>query len=181
MIRFIFGVVDRLIGVSGAVLFSQAPMFINQYMQNLSGHVAELNLQIGTLRNAAETSGKTLPEYIGKFLKSPDPDFSAQGVWLGDIMDRFSSMNTSLTALQDSSLWARPLLFVRHCYLDIVEQTYREFTPGLPFSIEGIAYAVAGMLLFSSVFWIFKSGLRRLYDRSRKGSRHETPNSGTSI
>lgn len=181
MIRFISGMVDRVIGVAGAVIFSQAPMFIHQYMQSLSGHVSELKLQIASLREVSVTAGKSLSEYIGKFTGSPDPDFSAQGRWMGELLDRYSNMNTSLTALQDSSVWARPLLFVRHCYLDIAEQTYREFTPGIAFSVEGLAYAAAGMLLFSSLFWLLKSGVRRFYDYLRKTASNEATDRRTTI
>ena len=152
MIRFIVNMIDRVAAVTGAVLFSQAPMFIYQYMQNLSGHVAELKVQIGSLHSISALTGKSLPEYIGRFLDNPDPDFIAQGKWMNDLLERYQSMNVSLNALQDASLWTRPLLFIRHSYLDVVKQTYGEFTPGLPFSFEGLFYAFIGMILFSSIF-----------------------------
>ena len=164
--------IDRVIALSGALLFSQAPMFIHQYTQNLSGHVAELNIQIQSLRNVASSTGKSLPEYVAKFTESSDIDFQAQGKWINALTDRFHSINDSLGALQDSSLLTRPLLFIRHCYLDVVEQTYHDFTPGIPFSIEGAAYAFVGMVLFSSLFWMLKLCIRRIYGY-RRGSQHE--------
>jgi hypothetical protein len=181
MIRFIFGMIDRMIAVSGAVLFSQAPMFIHQYMQSLSGHVDELKIQIDSLKAVSITSGKTLSEYIGRFIENGDPDFAAQGKWMSSLLERYSNMSESLTALQDSSLWARPLLFIRHCYLDIAEQTYREFTPGLPFSMEGLAYGAAGLILFSSIFWLLKLGIKRTYDHFRKTSHNAKPDFRTPI
>ena len=181
MIRFISGMIDRCIGVAGALLLSQAPMYLHQYIHNLSGHVSELKFQIATLRDASKGSGKTLAEYIGKFSGSPDPDFSAQGRWMADLLDRYSDMSTSLITLQDASVWSRPILFLRHCYLDVAEQTLAKFTPGLPFSLEGLAYAALGMFLFSALFWLFKSSIRHLYDTLRKAFRNETPNSRTPI
>lgn len=181
MIRFIFGMVDKLVAVAGALLFSQAPMFIHQYMQGLSGHVAEIKLQIDSLRAVSASSGKTLSEYIAKFIDNPDPDFVAQGKWMGDLLDRYTNLSSSLTALQETSLWTRPLLFIRHCYLDIVDQTYREFTPGLPFSAEGFAYALGGMVIFSTIFWLFKLGIKRTYGFFRKGSKHEKSDCRTAI
>lgn len=177
MIRLISGMIDRIVGVAGALLLSQAPMFLHQYMQNLSGHVSELKFQIATLRDVSTGSGKSLAEYIGKFSGSPDPDFAAQGRWMADLLDRYTDMSTSLIALQDASVWSRPILFLRHCYVDVVEQTFAKFTPGLPFSMEGLAYAALGMLLFSSLYWLFKSSIRHVYDHLRKTVRHEAPNS----
>lgn len=180
MIRFIFGMIDRIIALTGALLFSQAPMFIHQYIQNLSGHVAELNIQIQSLRTVSSATGKSLPEYIAKFTESSDLDFQAQGKWISGVIDRSLSMGDSLSALQDSSLLTRPLLFIRHCYLDIVEQTYHDFTPGLPFSVEGAAYAFAGMVLFSSIFWMLKLCIRRIYGY-RRGSQHEKLDCRTAV
>lgn len=171
---------DRVVGLAGGLLFSQAPMFIHQYTQNLSGHVSELSTQIGSLSAVAQNSSKSLHEYIAKFATHNDPDFIAQGEWMRGILDRYSSLNSSLTALQLSTPWEKPLLFIRHCYPDIAEQTLREFTPGLPFSLEGLCYAIGGMVLFSSFFWSLKYLMRRTYDRLKENRRAKRAHCETS-
>jgi|GEM_PF-1918355 len=148
----------RIFILLGALLFSQLPLFISAYTQQLSGRVAELKLQRDALLRIAQQSGKTLDQYIYKFLNSTDPDFHGQGEWMQATLKRFQAFSESLNSLKLSSPWQKPLIFFKDFNLEVGQATIKEFSAGLPLTLEGAAYAAAGALFG----WIVFLALRQL-------------------
>ena len=60
------GLIDRLLCVVGAVLCSQLPEFIQQYLQRLGGHLDEARRQLDQFREVAAKSGLTLDQLAAK-------------------------------------------------------------------------------------------------------------------
>jgi hypothetical protein len=145
MHKWIGGIIDRLGVVSGALLFSQIPQFIQQYSQRLAGHVAELKIQATTLAEAAQFSGKTIDQLISKFLTSGDLDFVHQGELMQQAMVRFHYLSTALSNLYTSTALSRPFIFFSQIDMGIAEGTLENFTFGVSLTIEGGVYALIGM------------------------------------
>src|SRR6185436_1727460 len=66
------GLIDRVLCVLGAVLFSQGPEFMQQYLQRLGGHLQEAQRQLDLFREAATRSGRTLEQFIAQTHTNPD-------------------------------------------------------------------------------------------------------------
>lgn len=145
MFSWMSKIVDRLFVVAGALLFSQTPLFMQSYSHQLQGHVSELNLQIAAMRKVASHSGKSLEQYIGKFLQSPDADFSSQGQLMQGMMDRYNHLSESLLALQNATVWEKPFLFLKNFNTDIAKATWNSYEIGIPLTLEGAAFAALGM------------------------------------
>lgn len=171
MIAWIVSFFDRLFAFIGALLFSQIPSFMQQYQQQLSGHITELNFQLTLLRQIADKSGKSLDEYIKKFLNSEDPDFSRQGEYLQNMVIRYVDMSSSYVQLKDADVWHRPLVFVNNYYHDIAWKTYDNYEFGVLFSVEGLVYAAVGFLVGFCVFYLIKSFFRNLIPHREKSVR----------
>ncbi len=157
--RLVWGVLDRICVVIGALLFAQIPLFMQSYTQRLAGHAEELSTQVEQLRQVAMLGNKTLEQYIGKFLQSNDPDFSHQGQWMQRLVDRWEYLSTAYTSLQEASPWSRPLEFFHYFDSQIAKPTFEQFEPGLPFTLEGGAYALVGVVVG---FFLFRLLLRAL-------------------
>lgn len=71
MFKWIGGLMDRACAVVGAVVFAQAPLFMQQYSQQLIGRTAELKLQVDGMKQAANLSGKTLEQLTQNSWKTP--------------------------------------------------------------------------------------------------------------
>lgn len=168
MLTWIVSFIDRLFAFIGALLFSQIPSFMQQYQHQLSGHISELNLQITILREIAEKSGKSLDEYIKKFLDSEDPDFSRQGEFLQNMVTRYMDMSGSYLQLKESDVWHRPFVFVTNLYKDIAWKTYDNYEFSIIFSLEGLIYAALGFLFGFCVFFLIKSFFRSLIPNRKK-------------
>jgi hypothetical protein len=146
------GLVDRVFSVAGAMLFFQAPFFMTQYQHQLYGHVSELQSQIQTMTKAAALTGKTLQQYVAKFLASGDTDFTSQGRIIHGIIERYQELNTSYNALQEASIYTKPYFFVKYYDWNIGISTWHSFTAGFSFTTESLVYTAAG-LLFGLVFY----------------------------
>ena len=156
MLPWLVGLLDRIFAVIGAAVFVQAPLFMQQYTQQLIGRTEELRLQVDAMRRAAGISGKTLDQLLQKFADSGDADFVHQGDVMSGIVQRWYHLSEALTAMEDSSLWSRPLSFLYHLNTDVFKSTLAHFSFGLPISLEGGIYAFIGLMFGYLIFSLLK-------------------------
>lgn len=147
---------DRVCAVAGALLFSQFPAFYQQYIQRLGGHLEELNRYLHQLERLAQHSSKTLPEYIHKFLTSSDADFSAQGVLMQSLVQRQLELSDYYQQLRISPALFRPWALLTHFESESARGALADFEFGLVLSLEGLAYAVLGIVFGYFCFSCFK-------------------------
>lgn len=159
MWKWLVNMLDRIFSLAGALIFSQAPMFMLQYKQQLAGHVAELHLQIEAMTEAALLSGKDLKTFIHKFLTNSDVDFVHQGEIMQNMSERYQTLLEAYTALNQSSPFTKPFIFLSNLSQDIVKSTYAMFKFGLEFSLEGLIYALVGLFIGYSIF----AGIRKFF------------------
>lgn len=152
MFRWMGKILDRLFVVAGALLFLQLPLFMQQYRLQLTGHVAELKLQVTAMQQRAQMTGKTLEQFIQKFQNSSDADFAHQGQIMTNMVDRMHDLSDGLFALDHASVLSRPFQFLAHFHYDIVRSTMRTFEMGITFTLEGLVYALAGMIIGYLIF-----------------------------
>ena len=147
MMKWILGFLDRLFALMGAFLFSQLPLFMQQYAQQLAGHVDELRLQVSALEKLASQSGKTLDQYIHKFCISSDTDCTLQGQFMQGLVQRFQELSASLMSLQQANTWQHPFVFMKDFQLKIGLATYAGFTPGFAMTFESVIYLLGGLFV----------------------------------
>ena len=140
--------IDRILCVLGAVLFSQGPEFMQQYLQRLGGHLDEARRQLAVFQDTATQAGVTLEQYIRQAASNADPGVARLGDVMTGAVERVSSLHTAHDSLLHASLWARPFVFLRHLDLEIARATWAIYKPAVPTTWEGLIYALAGMLVF---------------------------------
>ena len=156
MIQWLSGFIDRLFVVAGALVFSQAPQYFNQYMHRLTGHSEELKIHIRSIQQAAAKNGLELPEYLGTFTRHQDSIINSHGILMEEMFSRYSALSQASLALQESTPLTRPFIFIRHLNLDIAKATVLQFQPGLLLTTEGVVYAIAGMGIGYALFQLIK-------------------------
>lgn len=172
MFKFVGGILDRACAVAGALVVSQVPLFIQQYKQQLSGHVAELQLQVEMVRQAAMASGKTIDQFIKKFVASGDVDFSRQGEIMQQMVQRWHDLADGFNALSQASIVAKPIVFFQHFNVSIAKETVSTFSPGIPLTLEGGVYALIGIGVGYLTFSTIKAICRALW---RSGTNSSAP------
>lgn len=147
MFKWISALLDRICVVIGAFIFSQIPLFMQQYRLQLAGHVAELRFQVGLMQQVALSSGKTLEQFIQKFTQSSDVDFASQGQIMSAMVSRLQTLSEGLAALNNASVLSRPYEFFIHYQQDIGRAAFESFEMGIPFTYEGLVYALVGIVV----------------------------------
>jgi len=159
------GFVDRLLCVLGAVLFSQGPEFMQQYLQRLGGHLQEAQRQLGLFRQAASQSGNTLEAFIVQTRTNSNAGVVQLSSVMNDALERTASLQSSYDALTHSALWTRPFVFIRHVDPAIAQATWVAYLPAVPTTVEGLLYALAGMLVFLLLYHVGIKSLFGLFAR----------------
>ncbi len=158
-------ILDRVLCVTGAILFSQVPEFMQQYVQRLGGHLDEARRQLQQFEHAALQSGLTLDRLIGQTAANPDPAVARLGGVMTEAVTRVDTLTAAQTALQDASLWSRPFVFLGHLDSSIARATWSVFKPAVPTTLEGLVYALLGMLILMTVYHV---GIKYPITRARR-------------
>jgi hypothetical protein len=164
--------IDRLLCVVGAGLFSQGPEFMQQYLQRLGGHLDEARRQLAVFQQTAAQAGVSLEKFITQIGSSADPAMAKLGAVMSGTAERVASLQLAHDTLLSAPLWERPVVFLHHLDLDIARATGAVYKPAVPTTTEGLIYALAGLLVFLALYHIgFKYALAR-FSRRAAASKH---------
>jgi hypothetical protein len=166
-------VIDRLLCVAGAVLFSQAPEFMQQYLQRLGGHLAEARRQLALFQQTAAESGLSLERFINQTAANADPAVAKLGDVMTAAVDRTASLQIAHDTLFHAASWDRPFVFLRHFDASIARATAAAYQPAIPTTAEGLVYALTGMLCLLAVYHLVLKRLAGLFTRSGSPAQSE--------
>ncbi len=147
MLKWVGAMLDRVFAVVFAIVFAQMPLFIQQYSQQLVGRVAELQLQVESMKQSATLSGKSLEQLITRFLSHTDPDIARQGELMSASLERWNSLLHALDTLQNSNALQKPFAFLLHLNFNTFKSTWHHYSMGLPLTLEGGVYAFIGIIV----------------------------------
>jgi multidrug resistance efflux pump len=170
---------DRLLCVAGAVLFSQAPEFMQQYLQRLEGHLDESRRQLAALTRAAESSGLTLDQLVADATRNVDPAIARLGGVAQGAVQRVAALQASDDALRHASALTRPFVFLAHLDPGILRGTAAIFRPAVPTTLEGLGYAALGVVAALALYHVLiRAPLRGLVRRRALRRGRETGATG---
>jgi len=157
MFRFLDGIFDRLVAALGALIFSQAPSFMQQYAQSLAGALSELKKQQVLLAELFKVPVEHLSQAI-QMVKKTGALQGKEGEFFSHVVDRYKALSEASEALTGANLLTRPFQFLFHLQRDQFWSTADHFKLGLNLDIEGLVYALFGLVLG----FLFYRGLRKL-------------------
>src|SRR5580698_9731671 len=108
------GLLDRALCIVGAVLFSQVPEFIQQYLQRLGGRLDEARRQLAQLAKTAAESGLSLDQLAARTGADSDPAVARLGTFLRSASGRVDQLAAAEAAIRTASFWTRPFVFARN-------------------------------------------------------------------
>ena len=154
---------DRVLCAAGAVIFSQFPEFMQQYMQRLGGHLDEARRQLQQFEHAATQSGLTVAKLAGQTTANSDPAVARLGGVMKEAIARVDTLSAAQAAVDHASIWSRPFVFLKHADPTIARATWGVFKPAVPTTFEGLVYALLGMVI---VMILYHLGIK--YPLTRK-------------
>jgi len=159
--------VDRILCAISAVFFSQAPEFMQQYLQRLGGHLAEARRHLAQFEVISKQSGKTVQELAAQYAANADPAVVSMSKVVNDAELRVSTLGAAEAALRDASVWSRPFVFLRDLDWEIARGTSNVFKPAVPTTLEGMLYGLVGVVVILALYHGLLSPLvRRLWSGS---------------
>jgi hypothetical protein len=162
---------DRALCVAGAVIFSQGPEFMQQYLQRLGGHLDEARRQLEQFQKVAAQSGLSLQKFIAQTNANPDTAVAKLGGVMSAAGERVDHLETAKLAIQNASPLTRPFVFIQHVDTEIANATWTLYKPAVPTTIEGILYALLGMAVLLGLYYgLIKTPCSRLMARRRARS-----------
>lgn len=171
---------NGLFAVAGAGTLAQFPAFYRQYLQHLSGRLAQARANIAPVADDAQQRGLTISEYLTRAAQEG-------GELTGKLVEGYRStyqtlqqLETAYAALRSAGPLERPLAFARHFDSVIVQTTAVDFAPGLPLTPEGGGYALVGLLVGTSLLWTLERpavavAKRRRRRRAQRQASEHTP------
>lgn len=160
MIRAIF---DRLLSALFMIIFMQIPAFIQDYIQVLSGHVAELNYQLSLYVQVAKDSNKNLSDLTHRFLNNNDPEIKSLGQILSQLIERAESFTQSLNLLTTSPGWKKPFVLFSRLDWSCFKETLGVYQINLPLTLESFIYGLVGLGIGALIAKLI-TGRKRLND-----------------
>jgi len=143
---------DRILCVAGAVTISQAPEFIQQYLQRLGGRLDEARRQLSQFDDVARKSGLTIDQLAAKATANSDAALAGLGKVVFEAERRVSSLSAADLAIREASPFTRPLEFIHYYDAEIARNTWAVFRPAMPTTVEGLVYAAVGLIFFLSFY-----------------------------
>jgi hypothetical protein len=145
IIRFFGGLASRILAVTLAVAAAQFPLYYAQYLQTVAGARQEAEMRYQALVREAGAVNLNAQDFIVRHEQNGDPVFQASGRLHRQTLLRFEALDTSFKALSSAGLLQKPAALAQHFDRSLLPAV--RFTPGLNFTVETGAYALAGLLL----------------------------------
>jgi hypothetical protein len=143
---------DRALCVAGAVLFSQMPEFMQQYLQRLGGHLDEARRQLAQFQHVAAQSGLTLAQLVANTTANADPAVARLGGVMHAASVRVDALASADAAIRHASLLEKPFVFLAHLDPSIARATWSLFKPAVPTTLEGLVYAAVGVVAMLALY-----------------------------
>jgi Protein of unknown function (DUF2937) len=152
------GLLDRALCVVGAVLFSQAPEFMQQYLQRLEGHLDEARLAVDRFKQVAAQSGMTLDQLASAASENTNAAVGKLGSVVGESLARADALAASDAALRAASPLERPFVFLAHLDWGIARSTFSIYRPAVPTTMEGAVYSGIGIVAILCLYHLAVKG-----------------------
>lgn len=152
-----------VMGLLGAVTFSQAPEFSQQYQQRLGGALDELRIIVADFDGEAHSHNLDRNQALALYDKSGEDFIRARGSSMRTTFARYEHLSDQLSRLSGTAPLWRPLVVFSGPDAMIVKNAWKEFAPAVPVTVSGFIWGGAGALLLGAV-----ASLAALPGRRRK-------------
>jgi thiosulfate reductase cytochrome b subunit len=130
-----------------ALLFSQAPEFMQQYHQRLGGTTDELARVIRQFEEDSRRSGHDRQGALGLMEKNSERLVRDQAARMKENIARLARLREQQEAFRDGSAFVRVASLLTNADSDIFEATWQSYKPGLQITFDGILFALIGLLV----------------------------------
>lgn len=161
--KFIRGILDRIILVAVVIAAGCIPSFIAQYRQRLGGQLDQVLLDLAPFQLIAnQFHHGSLKELIKHHLASDDATFYKEGAALQAMLDAVTSLSQSLQAL-DADLIHQFIYILNHAEPQILAATWQNYAPSFNLGVESVTFAIVAGFVVWLLFILIWNVVARLF------------------
>ena len=134
-------------GLALGLVLSQFPEYAQQYAQRLGGAVDELRIITEAFDQAADQSGLTREQALGRYELVSDNFVAGRGRSMRQTFGRYGELSATLGKIRGADAWTRLTLLPDFLDTEIGARALDDFQPAVPVTMEGFAYAGGGILV----------------------------------
>lgn len=159
-------ILDRIICIFLVLLFMQLPMYINQYVDVLSGARMEARRTYDDLGSRARENGLSVVDFVERLKANEDVIARESGEVAENVVARFEKYSDALDALTRGTVWSRPFQLMAHYDRSI--HAAMHFEPGLPLHAEGLIYALVGLVFALLIVGLGRWLVKRMFGKKKR-------------
>jgi len=173
MLKFISTIFDRILFTVSFILGVQAPEFMQQYIQRLSGHLDEAKFQLQQFQSIADLQfNGDLTLMLERYQKNSDTAIVETGKVISAMVERVSGFEFQLSQLQTSDYTNQLYYFIHQIDIPMAKATLNNFQLAVPLTIgalsTGVTFAFIILILQLFLTTILKGTYNKLTDKSSK-------------
>jgi hypothetical protein len=142
---FFGSLVERLFVFFAALLLSQAPQYMNLYLNVLSGAKATYEKSVKEIADKAAELEMSTKEFIDDLTKSTSQAAKKSGELHQSQINNLENAKLAFDAIKNASAFSRPFKFLKHVDWALAKNV--QFQPAFPFTLEALMYVIVGIVL----------------------------------
>lgn len=147
---FFGSVAERIFVFFMALFISQAPQYMNLYLNVLSGAKAAYEKSVKEIAEKASELGMTTNEFIADLTKSQSQAAKKSGELHQSQLNHFENAKKAFDAIKNAGAFSRPFVFLKHVDWSLAKSV--QFQPAFPFTLEALIYVIVGIILGMLLF-----------------------------
>lgn len=163
-------ILNGLLAAGGAAAAAQFPAFYRQYLQHLTGRLEQASADLAPVVRDAAARGLDLDAYLERARAEGGELTATLVAGYQQAFETLQRLQAAVAALARAGPLERPLAFARHFDPATAESTAAGFSPALPLSAEGVAYAGAGLVAGIALAWAVEQPVRIAARRRRRSA-----------
>lgn len=149
----LFNIIDKLIFGLMLLLALQVPILADHYGQFVSGELEATQKQVeGYAATAAANEFPDVKSMIDKHLQNTEPSVRMDAEQKQQTLQEFETLKTTVDIFTHGNILQKATVMFKPTGWRVMFQVMPNFKPGIPLSIEYIAYAALLALCASALF-----------------------------
>jgi hypothetical protein len=149
------------ISLLSALVFCQAPAFVQQYAQRLGGTIDALEVAVSHFDEDARRSGYDREAALSLMARNPERLVRDQGAGMSKTIVRLANLRRQQTSLQAPDSIGRLFAFAADCDGEVASRTWQEFRFALSVSPDTVVLAILGFAIAYAILLFASSRLGR--------------------
>ena len=140
---------------------SQFPEYAQQYAQRVGGAAEEIQVIADDFRKDAQKNNLSIEQAIAEYAIADSAFLNDRGRSMQMALNRAEFLKKHHVALQTDAPFGQLWIFAQSRDPKIMQGTWRDFKPALPFTFEGLIHAALGLLAGFGLISLVSNAMRR--------------------